>query len=254
MEKKTEFEEMAEEQERIEPEKEPEAEAEADNPAEAPEQQPAETHAAEETPEQGGEEGHQPNAPEPQPQTAEPQPKPARMFTQEQVNELVGKARSEGRERGYKQAMDEMLRKYDVDSADELDGIFADGSRFGEMRARNDDAESRYRNAMAELALTKKGILPARQSDVRAILAANGLDITEDNIASLLETHPEWIEAKKEEAVATGVANPAPIPQPKPAMAEQGQGSKPLGLEPNPTKPNGEEDEEERVMKNLFRL
>lgn len=233
--------------------------AEQPKPQEA-ENQPAETHAAEEgNAEQTAMPEQVPNQPAEQPQEQEAQAqepaKQPRMFTQEQVNELVGKARAEGRERGYRQAQDEIRTKYGVESDDELDGIFADGSRFGEMRARNEDSESRYRNAMAELALVKSGILPSRQSDVRAILAANGLDITEENIATMIATHPEWVKQTLEESLETGGASSSPIPQPKPAEQQpEEQANKPLGLEPQGAKRDGEEDEKERVMKNLFRL
>ena len=253
-EEKKKIEEMAEQkpdgEEKIEEKVETEAETKPEPTEEA---QPAETHAAEEG--AGAEEEPKPEAqqesepePEAQPEAEQKQP---RMFTQEQVNELVGKARAEGRERGYRQAKDEALHRYGVESDDELDTIFADGSRFGELRARNADSESRYKDAMAELALVKSGILPSRQSDVRAILAANGLDVTEENIASMVATHPEWVKEAIEQTLEQGGAQPAPIPQPKPV---QDEGKQSLGLEPKPKQKEGEEDEKERVMKNLFRL
>ena len=222
----------------------------------AEEEKPTETHAVEE-----GKEAEQPATEKPNEgaeQQAEaengamPEPKQPRMFTQEQVNELVGKARAEGRERGYRQAKDEALQRYGVENDDELDTIFTDGSRFGELRARNADSESRYRDAMAELALVKSGILPSRQSDVRAILSANGLDITEENIASMIATHPEWVKERIEETLQNGGGQASPIPQPKPAGGEGEPTS--LGLEPKGKANEGEEDEKERVMKNLFRI
>lgn len=218
---------------------------------------PAETHAANEgdaeleapKPEEAKQQDVQPaEQPEIKPEAEQKQP---RMFTQEQVNELVGKARAEGRERGYKQAKDEALQRYGVESDDELDTIFTDGSRFGELRARNADSESKYREAMAELALVKSGILPSRQSDVRAILSANGMDITEENIASMVETHPEWVKEAIEQTLEQGGVQPSKIPQPKPIQEE---GSNSLGIEPKSKQMENEEGEKERVMKNLFRL
>ena len=247
-----------EEMEEQKPDGEEEAKVEVTEEETKPteEAQPAETHAAEEgrgeTPELPEEQGQAEQQPEGQAEQIAPEQKQPRMFTQEQVNELVGKARAEGRERGYRQAKDEALQRYGVESDDELDNIFTDGSRFGELRARNADSESRYRDAMAELALVKSGVLPSRQSDVRAILAANGMDITEDNIASMVATHPEWVKEAIEQTLEEGGAQPAPIPQPKPVAQEEG--SKSLGLEPKPKAKEGEEDEKERVMKNLFRL
>ena len=42
-----------------------------------------------------------------------PEPIPEKTFTQEQVNALVGKARAEGRDKGYEQARREALERYD---------------------------------------------------------------------------------------------------------------------------------------------
>ena len=247
---------IEEETEETEPKMQPEAELEtADAEEGAPagnEAEDAETHAAEgDAGEHGQPEPEEQVQPEPekQPEQNEPAQQP-RMFTQEQVNELVGKARSEGRERGYRQALEEALKKYGVDTEDELENLFADGSRFAEMRARNEDSEHRFRDTLAELALVKSKVIPERQSDVRAILSANGMDITEENIASMAATHPEWFEQKVEKTQQQGEA-PAQIPQPKPAESEKPNS---FGLEPHGKPGDGEEGEKERVMKNLFRL
>ena len=42
-------------------------------------------------------------------------------------------------------------------------------------------------------ALLKSGISQGRWEDAKAILTAKGLDITQDNIISELQTHPEWL-------------------------------------------------------------
>ena len=59
-----------------------------------------------------------------------------RTFTQDQVNQMVGKARAEGREKGYEQAKREALERYGVETDDELDVLFSDGARYGELNAR----------------------------------------------------------------------------------------------------------------------
>ena len=146
------------------------------------------------------------------------------MFTQSQVNELVGKARQEGRQKGYESARTELRERY------------ADGGRFDELSSRYEQSGKELAEVRAELALARSGIVPERQSDARAILAGNGMDVSEENIASLLPTHPEWL-GKKEEVVVEPKVQDREIPQPKP-MA--------VGIEPKPA--NDDEDIMSQVL------
>ena len=52
---------------------------------------------------------------------------------------------------------------------------------------------SQLKQVLAENALLKSGISQGRWEDAKAILTAKGLDITQDNIISELQTHPEWL-------------------------------------------------------------
>ena len=83
----------------------------------------------------------------------------------------------------------------------------------------------------------KSGIKPERQGDVKAILWANGMEVTEENIASLLPTHPEWKDSPAE----------APKPANVPTPAKGTEAGKVLGAEPK--LPSAEEDEYEKAMK-----
>lgn len=187
-----------------------------------------------------------------------PTPEAIKTFTQEQVNKLVGKAREEGRSAGYKMGYDkaheETLGRYGVDNDDELDGLFADGSRFGEQVARYDDLNGQLREANSQLALLRSGVIPERHDDVKAILAANGMEVTEEAIKSFIPTHPEWIAAQQPAQQGA----PAPeIPQPKPAMPKQDEQGQPnqsgvMGAEPS-AEPEKGDDEEDMAMK-LFGL
>lgn len=182
---------------------------------------------------------------------AEPKEEEQRMFTQEQVNELVGKARAEGRKRGYEQAKTEALQRYNVDSDDQLDSLFANGSRYTELSERFKDSGNRLKDAQTELALVKSRIVPERQSDVKAILGANGLEVTEENIAALLPTHPEWT-AQAVQAPQQGQ------PQPQQAAPNQEKEWEPqepidkLGIEPSRSKEPTEEEQREKAMKMFF--
>ncbi len=175
-----------------------------------------------------------------------PEEPPVKTFTQEQVNELVGKARAEGRQKGMEQAMADLRSRYGVDDDDQMDSIFRDGSRYGELGARYADVGNQLRDAMTQIAMMKSHILPERESDVRAILGAMGKDVTEESIGEMLATHPEWVSAP--ESDDGGFSLPKkPIPQPTPGQgAEAGR----LGVEP---KAEEEESDEARAMR-LFNL
>lgn len=176
-----------------------------------------------------------------------------RTFTQEQVNELVGKARAEGRQKGMEQAMQEFRDKYGLDDDNQIESLMRDGSRYSELGARYADANGQLKDAFAQIALMKTKILPDRESDVKAILGANGLDVTEDNIQSLLATHPEWISAPTQnatsptvpgtEGLAASSLDAKPISQPQ---AVDGTKTGRLGIEPKPAK---EVSEKEEAMK-----
>ena len=170
---------------------------------------------------------------------------PAKTFTQEQVNELVGKARAEGRQKGMEQAMSDLRTKYGVDDDGQMDALFRDGSRYGELGSRYQDVGNQLKDAMTQIALMKAKVLPERESDVKAILGAMGKEVTEDSINEMLSTHPEWVAAPEGDK---GFSMPRkPIPQPNPGEgAEAGR----LGVEP---KPEPEESDEAKAMR-LFNL
>lgn len=175
-----------------------------------------------------------------------PDDPPAKTFTQEQVNELVGKARAEGRQKGMEQAMADLRSRYGVDDDDQMDSIFRDGSRYGELGARYSDVGNQLKDAMTQIALMKAKVLPERESDVKAILGAMGKDVTEESINEMLATHPEWVNAPA--SADEGFSVPKkPIPQPTPGEgAEAGR----LGVEP---KAEEEESDEAKAMR-LFNL
>ena len=248
---KLELEEKTEEEEKVVPPEGAVAEPQAEEQTTPEEDAPTVPNPDAGTPTATEGEPEQPNpATEAQP---EKQPEESvRMFTQEQVNELIGKARVEGRKKGYEQARSEALARYGVENDEELDGLFANGTRYGELNRRYIDSGNSLKEAQTELALVKSQILPERQGDVKAILSANGLDVTEENILSLLPTHPEW---KAQAMPSMGQASPAPAPEiPQPQQHEEGAtpAIKKLGVEPS-VQPNAEEDEREKAMR-LFGL
>lgn len=111
-----------------------------------------------------------------------------KMLTQSQVNELVGRARQEGRE----SAMKELLERYGVSNDVELNDVFGKGQTYDDLNEEFISQGDSYKAALAENALLKSKISPERWEDVKLILTGKGLDVTTDNIESMIMTHPEW--------------------------------------------------------------
>lgn len=186
---------------------------------------------------------------EPQQQPDQPQVEPVpqqteRTFTQEQVNELVGKTRMETREQTFRA----VYGRYGVDDEAGMDELIGNAQRYDTLKAEYDDSRKAWEGADAEkarelsgikeqIALFESGIDRARFDDAAAIIKAKGMEVTVDNIKSELATHPEWMGAEQK-------------PQPKPDMGESR--IKVLGNEGGDA--SGGMSEEEYALKNIFKI
>lgn len=168
---------------------------------------------------------------EPEPIANDPEPiadepvQPEKMLTQSQVNELVGRARQEGRE----SAMRELYGRYGVSSDEEMNDVFGRGQTYAAL----DDEYNKQKESMVQLmtenALLKSNIDAARWDDVKYILKGKGYEVTPENIEAEIASHPEWRTA----SVATTSTNvegggtvggpnqPQPQPQQQPQQAQQ---------------------------------
>jgi hypothetical protein len=111
-----------------------------------------------------------------------------KVLTQSQVNEIVGRTRSEAKEK----ALREIYDRYGVNGDDELNGIFGKGQAYDALNDEHLRQGSQVKELLAENALLKTGISENRWADAKAILTSKGLEINQDNIMSELQTHPEW--------------------------------------------------------------
>ena len=168
-----------------------------------------------------------------------------KMLTQSQVNELVGRARQEGRE----SALKELLERYGVGTDAELDDVFGKGQTYDDLNEEFRTQGNSYKAALAENALLKSKIDPERWEDVKLILGGKGLDVTAENIEAMIGTHPEWRGAVAEhktlvtpEMAEQMVKDAADNRVEKPATLRK------LGNEPTPEKPATEEEQ----VKKLF--
>ena len=175
-----------------------------------------------------------------------------KMFDQNYVNDLVGRTRIEARDK----AMRALYDKYGVDTEDELNEIFGRGQSYNILNNDYNDLNTRYSDVMAENALLKSKTDESRWDDIRLILKGKGLDITPENIAMELTTHPEWMSSSlpnsgneqgnvlTPEGMDQVVNNP--IIDNKPAAK-----IKRLGSDVPPTE---ETNEEEEFMNKYFRV
>ena len=153
-----------------------------------------------------------------------------KTFTQSQVDEIAGKVRKETREKTIR----DIYSRYGVNTADELDGLMADAQRFAtskddfaeKERIWNEQNAARDQELVSvkeRVALLESGIDQNRFEDARLILRGKGLEVTAENIAAELATHPEWKKQEPTPVEQSGLpftksANPAPQPeQPGPA-------------------------------------
>lgn len=226
----------------------PEPQAEADNPQpEAAEPAVSEDGNGDESvPEPEAEQQPQPQEEEEQPQQQQPMEK---MLTQSQVNELVGRARQEGRE----SALRELYGRYGVSGDSELNDVFGRGQAYVTLDDDFKAEQSSNKALLAENALLKTKVDESRWEDIKAILGSKNMDITPENIEAEIPTHPEWRQM-------AAVAQPQPQAQPQQDSLLQGQQPqqqqqavlRKLGSE-STAKDGGngddEESEKERAMK-----
>ena len=169
---------------------EPESQAETDNTQPTmsePEPEAVETAVSED--ENGDESEPEPEAAEPQqePQPQQQQPM-EKMLTQSQVNELVGRARQEGRE----SALKELYGRYGVSGDSELNDVFGRGQAYLTLDDDFKAEQSSNKALLAENALLKTKVDESRWEDIKAILGSKNMDITPENIEAEIPTHPEW--------------------------------------------------------------
>ena len=229
-------------------EPEPQAETEA-----ADNTQPTMSEPAVSEDENGDESVPEPEAAEPQPQE-EPQQEPQqqqpmeKMLTQSQVNELVGRARQEGRE----SALKELYGRYGVSGDSELNDVFGRGQAYLTLDDDFKAEQSSNKALLAENALLKTKVDESRWEDIKAILGSKNMDITPENIEAEIPTHPEWrqtVSVQQQQAQAQQPQQDSLQPQQQP---QQQAVLRKLGSE-STAKDGGngddEESEQERAMK-----
>lgn len=197
--------------------------------------------------ENGDESEPEPEAAEPQQPQQEPQQQQPmeKMLTQSQVNELVGRARQEGRE----SALKELYGRYGVSGDSELNDVFGRGQAYLTLDDDFKAEQSSNKALLAENALLKTKVDESRWEDIKAILGSKNMDITPENIEAEIPTHPEW---RQTVSVQQQPQQDSLQPQQQPQQPQQQAVLRKLGSE-STAKDGGngddEESEQERAMK-----
>ena len=193
---------------------------------------------------------------EPEPEAAEPQQEPQqqqpmeKMLTQSQVNELVGRARQEGRE----SALKELYGRYGVSGDSELNDVFGRGQAYLTLDDDFKAEQSSNKALLAENALLKTKVDESRWEDIKAILGSKNMDITPENIEAEIPTHPEWRQtvSVQQQSQVQQPQQDSLQPQQQPQQPQQQAVLRKLGSE-STAKDGGngddEESEQERAMK-----
>lgn len=207
--------------------------------------------------ENGDESVPEPEAGQPQqePQQEQPQQQQPmeKMLTQSQVNELVGRARQEGRE----SALKELYGRYGVSGDSELNDVFGRGQAYLTLDDDFKAEQSSNKALLAENALLKTKVDESRWEDIKAILGSKNMDITPENIEAEIPTHPEWrqtvsVQQQQQQQQAQQPQQDSLQPQPQQAQPQQAVLRK-LGSES--TAKNGENgDDEESEKEQAMRL
>lgn len=202
--------------------------------------------------ENGDESEPEPEAEQQQPQPQQQQPM-EKMLTQSQVNELVGRARQEGRE----SALKELYGRYGVSGDSELNDVFGRGQAYLTLDDDFKAEQSSNKALLAENALLKTKVDESRWEDIKAILGSKNMDITPENIEAEIPTHPEWRQtvSVQQQPQAQQPQQDSLQPQPQQAAQQPQQQAVLRKLGSESTAKNGENgDDEESEKEQAMRL
>lgn len=143
------------------------------------------------------------------------------MFTQEQVNDIV-------RDR-LKKADAKFLAKYGLDNAEALDAIVEKGKGYDEIKAQMDLISNENKGLKEQITLTKNNIIPSKQDDVLTYFRGKGMELNDENLAKMLENHPEWLPNKT--PTTTIVEMGAEGTKANPSISEEDEALKMFGLD-----------------------
>ena len=180
----------------------------------------------------------------------------SKIFTQDELNEMMGKTRIDTREKTFRYIYD----RYGVNNEEELDDLIGNAQRFDSLqeeyagaknswKAESDARAKELADVKEQVALMQSGIDSARYEDAKLILRGKGLEVSLENIQNELATHPEW----EKKPATTHNDNFVQVEEPTvPQNTEPASKLSVLGNERGDSD-NSELSEEEQAMR-LFRI
>jgi len=117
--------------------------------------------------------------------TTQEEPK-VKTFTQDEVNDIVSKRLEKEKGKSLTNGIKEVCTKYGVNTIEELDEIVNKSKDY-------DNIYNANKNAQKELLFLKNDIDNSRYDDVLTYFNGKDLELNEDNLKKVVETHPEWI-------------------------------------------------------------
>lgn len=109
---------------------------------------------------------------------------PPTTFTQEQLNDTIRKRLDEQSKR--------LCKKYGIVDENGLDEMANKAKSYDELKASYDILAEEVKGLKEQAVLSKNNILADKQDDVRTYFKGKGMDISDESLKELLQTHPEW--------------------------------------------------------------
>lgn len=120
-----------------------------------------------------------------------------RTFTQEQVNEIV-------RER-LERSSKSIYERYGVSDEKGLDELVAMAQAYQTTKSEYSELQKENAGLRERIVFSENGILPEKQDDARTYFKGKGLEMSDEALKQVLQTHPEWVSAKPQSVQTTTV-------------------------------------------------
>ena len=117
------------------------------------------------------------------------------LISKDKLNEIVSTRVKETKETALK----ELYTRYGVNTAEELDDVISKAESYDvvnedytKLTESSKTIKQQNQELLQENLFIKNKISPERYDDVKAIFKGKGLEFSKEELATQLETHPEW--------------------------------------------------------------
>lgn len=143
--------------------------------------------------------GGAPNEPQPIDNTVKAEPIKGHVLTDEEIKSKSDNIKDDVDE-NKENFITELLKKYQLNKIDELDGLVDKGHKFDELNQANseltktnEDLKAKLSDLEASLLLSQSNIRTDRVDDVKALFKGKGINLDAKTLSEALKTHPEWL-------------------------------------------------------------